>query len=446
MSLSLFVGIDIGKFSHVASLISPKLLFEHKGRYEACPTLSFEQSRSGFEKLLSALTEHSPVNCCHVLLENTGHYSHALEQYLQEKGVQVYKVYTHGPKKGKQKSDKRDAQALAVLLYNQLERHMLVADKSQEARKLVQPSETARLLRGLVQHRSELVREQTRRKNKLTAIADEVFPEMTQVYANPNNPSALALRTKYPTPQAVAGADLEDLIETRTYKRPGRAKFVLLQELARQTIGTRDESRIKALLIEQLQLIDELKLITKHIEALNSEIEKVVAQSREGQILTSFPMIGPTHAAVLIATIGSIANFESVAKLRGYCGWSPLQQQTGISQDSMLLQPAGNRLLKHTIGLITWQAIKMDTPFKALYDRLVPVKCHYDERTKKYKGKMKVVGRVAGQIIGVIYVLLKRDYNTLQASNGGQDAPEPELYDPKKHKVKRHDTSPHATN
>jgi transposase len=172
----LSIGIDIGKSSHVASFLSSALLAQYH-RYEACPTLAFEQSRSGFEKLFSVMTQYAPVEQCHVLLETTGHYGRALEQFLQEKGVIVYQVHVQEREKGRQKSDKRDAQALAVLLYNQIERHVLVADKRQIARRLVPPSDTARLLRGLVQHRYELVRETVRRKNKLTAIADELFEE-----------------------------------------------------------------------------------------------------------------------------------------------------------------------------------------------------------------------------------------------------------------------------
>src|SRR5439155_24013696 len=127
--MALFVGIDIGKFSHVASLLSSALLAKY-GRYELCPTLAFDQSRVGFEKLLALMSKHALPDQCHVLIENTGHYGRALEQYLQEKGVQVYQVHVQTEKK-KNKSDKRDAQALAVLLYNQVERGILVTNKSE---------------------------------------------------------------------------------------------------------------------------------------------------------------------------------------------------------------------------------------------------------------------------------------------------------------------------
>lgn len=432
----LFVGIDIAKLSHVAALVSAPLLNQY-GSYERCPTLSFPQSRTGFEKLYAVMTKYAPAQECYVLVEHTGHYGCALEQFLQEQGVAVYRVHVQERGKGRQKSDRRDAQSLAVLLYNQVEKHILVADKRQVAHLLVPPSETARLLQGLVQHRHELVRESTRRKNKLTSIADELFPELTGIYRNPNGVGALTLRENYPTPQAIADARIEDLIATRKRNQPGDAQFAQLQALARHTIGTKDTIRIHSLVLEQQQLIAELRLLQAHIEALNAEIETAVTASREGQILTSFPMIGRGQAATFIASIGSIANFESAAKLRGYCGWSPLETQTGTSLDSVRLEKEGNRLLKHTLYLITLGAVRLDGPWRDLYNRLVPLKCQYDERLKRYRGRMKVIGRIAGQIVQVIYTLLKRDYDVLQRTPAGTPPPPPELYEAVKHTIKR---------
>jgi transposase len=430
----LYVGIDIAKASHTAALLSNVLLVKN-GRYETCPILNFKQSRAGFESLFTAMTNYAAPENCHVLLENTGHYGRALEDYLQEKGAIVYQVHVQ-ERQGQNKSDVLDARALAVLLYNQVERKTLVSDKSQLVRKLTRPGESARLLRGLVQHRQELVISTSKRKNKLTAIADEIFPELTEIYRDPNTPTALALRSAYPTPQAITAAQLEGLYATRTRNRPSNAQFALLKELAAQSIGTKDQARLSALLIEQEQLITELKLLQSHIEALQGDIEQAVLSSREGQILTSFPPIGTMHAALFIAGMGDIANFESAAKLRAYCGWNPQQSQTGTSMDSMVLARTGNRLLKHTVFLIALNAVRIDGPWRVLYNRLVPLKCAYDERLGRYKGRMKVIGRVAGQIVGVIFVLLKRDALLVASSPPGAVLSPPELYDLSKHRIK----------
>ena len=53
------------------------------------------------------------------------------------------------------------------------------------------------------------------RKNKLTSICDELFPEFTQICKNPNLPSALALRQAFPTSAALASASLSVLQAAR---------------------------------------------------------------------------------------------------------------------------------------------------------------------------------------------------------------------------------------
>jgi hypothetical protein len=45
--------------------------------------------------------------------------------------------------------------------------------------------------------------------------------------------------------------------------------------------------------------------------------------------------------------------------------------------------------------------------------------------------KLKVMGRIDGQIIQVIYALLKQDAETVSQVPAGQPLPPPRLYDPK---------------
>ena len=123
----------------------------------------------------------------------------------------------------------------------------------------------------MVQHRYELIAESTRRKNKLTAICDELFPEFTRLLRNPNLPTALALRSRFPTPADLAAATWFELREAR-----GRtcsvsdAKLIELQRLAAQSIGTKDPARVRGLVIEQKQLIRELDLIGQHLAQLEA--------------------------------------------------------------------------------------------------------------------------------------------------------------------------------
>ncbi|WP_201392160.1 transposase [Ktedonobacter sp. SOSP1-52] len=69
----------------------------------------------------------------------------------------------------------------------------------------------------------------------------------------------------------------------------------------------------------------------------------MVERSREGKILTSIPGIGPQAAATLIATIGSIANFERPAQLKSYFGWVPKIAQSGSTLNWSRLTTRGVR-------------------------------------------------------------------------------------------------------
>ena len=161
-------------------------------------------------------------------------------------------------------------------------------------------------------------------------------------------------------------------------------------------------------------------------------------QSREGQILTSIPPIGPIFAATIIATVGTIANFSRPAQLKSYFGWAPKREQTGVSFDRTRLDKGGSREMKKAMFLIVLTAIRMkDTEWAKLYERLVPRLCVYDERTHSYRGKGKVIGHVAGRLIFLVYALLKQDEEVLSHLAPGAEPPAPTLYNPELHRQHR---------
>jgi transposase len=335
------------------------------------------------------------------------------------------------------KTDKRDALCLANHLYNQLALGVQVENKLQVIKRAVPPSEAAAQLKGLMRHRYELVNEATQRKNKLSAICDELFPELTKVFKNPNLPIALDLREKFPTPQAVATANLGALRQVRRRNRPSEADLLLLQQLAAQSIGTKDHARQRGLLLEQELLIKELRLMQTHLEQLEEEICHIVEHCREGKILLSIPPVTPLAAATILATIGHIANFEDAGHLKSYFGWAPRRAQTGVSFDRENLTKGGSREMKRVMYLVAWNAIKSETEWAILYKRLVPRLCSYDEKTQTYKGKGKALGHVIGRLITLIYALLRQDDEMLSHLPPRTKSPDPILYDPGLHKRHR---------
>src|SRR5260370_12639579 len=86
---SLYIGVDIGKFKHVAGFVSKTLLERHK-HFEHCPAFLFEQSREGFRAFVERIRAYCPLEQCFILMEQTGHYHKALQQYLLELDLAFY--------------------------------------------------------------------------------------------------------------------------------------------------------------------------------------------------------------------------------------------------------------------------------------------------------------------------------------------------------------------
>src|SRR5215470_10829329 len=211
---TLYIGVDVGKFRHVAGFLSRTLLQRHE-RFEGCPTLAFDQSREGFRAFVDGIRELVPIEQATILLEYTGHYHKNLEQYLLDLDITVYRIHVQERPRGMMKTDKRDALGLANRLYTQLELGAQVADKMQLVRRTVPPIPAAAQLRGFMQHRDALSKQCTQLRNTLTAICDEIFPELTQIFHDPNREVALAFREKFPTPHELATASLAALRELR---------------------------------------------------------------------------------------------------------------------------------------------------------------------------------------------------------------------------------------
>jgi len=433
---SLYVGVDVGKQQHMAGFVSLTLLQRHE-RFEGCPVLRFANTREGFRQLVDRLHDYVPLEQCFVLLEKTGHYQNALVDYLLDLDISVYLMHVHRRPRGLLKTDKRDALNLANHLYNQLEKGIQVADKTQWARSAVPPTSAASRLKSLTGHRYELVHESTQRKNQLTALCDQLVPEFTQVFRDPNSPAALAVRAQFPTAEAIATADLAQLCTAKGPRRPSRQEMEHLQQLAIQSIGVKDPGRLQGLVFEQRQLIRELHLLQEHLAQIDAEVACILEHAREGRILLSMPWLGLSSAAAILAAIGNIDNFASAAALKAYFGWAPKVIQSGVSTDSATISRAGERTMKEVLYLVAIRSVSGSGAWAPLYHRLVERTCAYDERTRSYRGKKKVVGRVAGQITAMIYAFLKADADMLAKTPQGSEPPPPMLYDAGIHQAHR---------
>lgn len=429
-----FIGIDVGKFSHIAAFTSASLLKRY-GRFDACPTVKFEQSRHGFEKLSQEIRKYGPPEQCTVLLERTGHYHQGVRQYLQEQGIIVYEIQVQV--KQKQKTDKRDALYLANEAYNQIYLGVQVPDPHTRARQVVAPEQNTQLLQCLVRRHFELTQRIVSHKNKLVAICDELCPEIALIFKNVNCSAALAVRERFPLPEQLAGAPIAQMNECRRGHRPAIDDLIRLQRAVVESIGTKNPGRQVGLAIEQNQLIQELRMLQEHRDLLDQQIEQYISETREGELLISLPMVSPLFAAIIMSSIGHISNFEKRGELKAFCGWAPIRKQSGTTIDHSALMKGGNRIMKHTTYILAWLAVRQDTEWREIYQRLVERMCPYDASKKTRVGRNKALGRICGQILGTIYALLKHDATMVANTPEGEKLPTPRLYDREYHRAQR---------
>jgi hypothetical protein len=147
--------------------------------------------------------------------------------------------------------------------------------------------------------------------------------------------------------------------------------------------------------------------------------------------------IGPIQAATILAAIGSINNFPNAGCLKSYFGWSPKVAQSGATLNYTGQTFGGTRTMKQMMFLIVWNLVQRETEWAKLYERLVQAKCPYDLRTGQRMGKVRIMGRIAGQLIETIYALLKTDAEVMSDVASGKEPPAPILYDPERHRRHR---------
>ena len=169
----LYLGIDIGKNTHVASLIdeSAKPLFK---------AFSFCNTVDGANSLIYKVSHHAKaVSDVEIGMEATGHYWLSAYSFLVERGYRVHVVnpiQTDGWRKGVEiRSRKNDA--IDSVLIADLIRYGNFVETSLA-------DENTMSLRNLARFRNYLVSSISDLKRKVICILDQVFPEYQTVFSN----------------------------------------------------------------------------------------------------------------------------------------------------------------------------------------------------------------------------------------------------------------------
>ena len=268
----LYLGIDIGKNTHVASLLNEttKPLFK---------AFSFSNTTGGANNLLDKIRLNiSDVSDVEIGMEATGHYWLSIYSFLVENGFKVHVVnpiQTDGWRKGIE-IRKRKTDAIDSVLIAELIRYGDFVETSLS-------DEDTMSLRNLSRFRSYLVGSIGDLKRKVICVLDQVFPEYASVFSNIFGETSKELLLHFQTAEDfenITAEQLEKVLENVTLKGFAKNKLTHISELAATSFGLtfcRDSFSLQLkLLIEQIKFIEaqvtdieaEMKIILDNISHL----------------------------------------------------------------------------------------------------------------------------------------------------------------------------------
>ena len=385
----LYLGIDIAKNNHVASLIdeNSKPLFK---------AFSFPNTIDGANSLLKKLSVH--INCTadvEIGMEATGHYWLSIYSFLIENGYTVHVVnpiQTDGWRKGteirKRKTDIIDSVLIADLI-----RYGNFVETSLS-------DEDTMSLRNLSRFRNYLISSIGDLKRKVICILDQVFPEYNSVFSDIFGKTSKELLSHFQTAddfENITAEQLENFLQNVSFKGFAKNKITHISELAANSFGLkfcRDSFSLQLKL-----LIEQIKFIEAQVADVETEINVIL--DKIDSLITTIPGIGNITAAVILGEIGDISRFANSSKLAAYAGIDASVSQSGEYQAANnKMSKRGSPYLRKALFNAALVAAFHDPVFSAFYQK------------KRSEGKhhLTAIGAVARKLCNTIFAVLK--YNT----------------------------------
>jgi len=376
-----YVGIDIAKLNHFASVLSSdgEILLE---------PFKFTNDNDGFQKLLSALDSFEK-NSLIIGLESTAHYGYNLVEFLVSNNFKVCvinPIQTSSLRKNnirKTKTDKVDTFLIAKALMLYPHRFCTTADID-----LMQ-------LKALGRFRQKLLKQRTRLKIQLTTYVDQGFPEIQYFFKSGiHHKSVYALLKEAPTANDIASVHmthLAHLLESASHGRFKKDTAKELRVLAQKSVGTSDS----ALSLQVTQSIEQIELLDKQIHTVESEMERLVRF--QDSVIMTIPGISYVNGGMILGEIGDITRFSNPCKLLAFAGLDPSVYQSGnFNASHTKMSKRGSKVLRYALMNAAHNVVRNNATFKLYYDKkMAEGRSHYN-----------ALGHCAGKLVRIIHKML----------------------------------------
>ena len=384
----LFVGIDIGKNNHVASMM------DEKGKV-VFKAFSFSNTTDGGNALFSKLSSFSSdPSDFEIGMEATGHYWLSVYSFLFEKGFLLHvinPIQTDGWRKGteirKRKNDTIDSVLIADLIrYGQFVETRLA-------------DEDLFSLRALTRFRTYLVESISDLKRKVVCILDQVFPEYQSIFSNIFGRTSKEILLQFSSP-----IDFENISSETLAK--------LLAQLSRQKVGATKAEQLKAaasssfgitfaqnsFTFQLKALIEQISFIENQVKETETEISRIMEKLKSP--ITTITGIGNVTGAAIISEIGDISKFDNPRKLVAFAGIDASVTQSGeFEATHNVMSKRGSPYLRKAIFQSALIASFKDPVLSA----------YYQKKRSEGKHHLTCVGAVSRKMCNIIYAVLKNN-------------------------------------
>lgn len=379
---SYFVGIDIAKNTHWASILSSD------GEIISEP-FSFSNDNIGFQKLISKLDSLQKEKIL-IGLESTAHFGENIISYLFSLGFAIgliNPIQTANLRRSnirKTKNDKVDTKIIIKAL--SLGNYSLITSRDINNLKL----------KGLCRSRRNLVTMRSKAKIQLVSYMDQLFPELAQFFkGNLHLNVSYQLLKEYSSPKDIKNihlTKLSNILHDNSHGRYNRDDAILLRDLAKSSVGVDNPS----LSLQVKHAILQIELYDEQIAEVES-LYKEILDKMNTPILT-IPGMSYNQAAVIIGCIGDINRFEHSCQLLAFAGLDPSVIQSGnFNARSTRMSKRGSGMLRYSLVYSAHNVVKNNKTFRDYYE------------LKRSQGKSHycALGHVAHKLVRVIFKMLK---------------------------------------
>lgn len=383
-----YLGIDIAKNTHVASLIDENGKNIFKG-------FSFSNSTDGGKSLLEIIKKHVDFSDVTVGMEATGHYWLSIYSFLYDYDFHsiyvINPIQTDGWRKGteirKRKNDIIDSILIADLI-----RYGDFVETSLSNEDLFSLRNICRMRNYLVQSTGDL-------KRKIVCVLDQVFPEYQFIFSNTFGTTSKQLLLDFSSP-----ADFEELsvdvltetLENLSRKKVGQSTAEKLINSAKNSFGI-TFSR-ESFTFQLKLLIEQIKFIEGQIKDCETKIKELMKKINSP--ITTIPGIGTVLGAVILSEFGDVNRFDKPSQLVAYASIDATVSQSGEYECTHnVMSKRGSPYLRKALFQAALVASNSDPVLKAYYQK------------KRAEGKhhKTCIGAVARKLCNIIYAVLKND-------------------------------------